>query len=140
LTETNLPKNLLVPVGGAIARSDGEYSIRIDLKPFELDGELVTTAFILDGVYLDEYGFSDLAGNEFEFPVNPDEGYIDGSIYLRHVHNPVDVTQIAFGEYRGDSIDATFTMRVLFEFEGSGFRDMDCTVTTRLRISENEAA
>ncbi len=75
---------------------------------------------------------SELAHRAFTFPVNPEEGYIDGSIYLRHVHTPADVTRIAFGSYDGGTLEATLTMRIGFEFEGTGFADTDVVLTALL--------
>lgn len=66
--------------------------------------------------------------------MNPKEGYIDGSLYLTVAHNPVDVTRIAFGPLQGEKMEATFTMRLLLEFEGSGFADRDAEVTAMVHV------
>lgn len=68
------------------------------------------------------------------FPSNPEEGYIDGSIFLIVAHNPVDVHSITFGDIDGDELEASFDIRLLFEFEGSGIRNRDAHITTKLRI------
>ncbi len=52
-----------------------------------------------------------LAGRSFAFPVNPAEGYIDGSMYLHGRHHPVDVTTLHFG--------SEHAMQIPLEVEGS---------------------
>lgn len=122
----------LTPIAGSIQLYNGLYDIRIDLSPFELDGEIVKTAIRLERINFPASSISNLSHKTFDFPVNPIDGYIDGSIYLRHVHNPVDVTKIAFTDFDGESIEAEFRMKILFEFEKSGFEDMDCVIKTLL--------
>ena len=65
--------------------SSGDASIEIELEPFELDlddyYESVNTSIRLDGINI-SVDPRELEGKEYRFPVNPDPGYIDGSIYF----------------------------------------------------------
>ena len=60
-----------------------------------------------------------LAGQHFTFPVNPAEGYIDGSVYLHGRHHPVDVTALHFGQDFGDDSGTGHAMQMPLEVEGS---------------------
>ncbi len=66
----------------------------------------------------------DLENKVFEFPINPAEGYIDGSIYLFDVHNPFDVKEIKFKEWKNGSVDATLHYDIDFEYENTGYEKM----------------
>ena len=94
------------------------FCVEIPVEPFELDGELQQTSARLDFIRFGVRGWRDLAGREFEFPRNPGEGYIDGSLYLGDVHNPAEVTRIRFGHFRDSNITATFDIAIDFTFEG----------------------
>ena len=100
-------KEILIPKEASIRRGGDSFNIHINLEPFTLDGEVVETAFHLERVRLPA-NTKAWAKQTFTFPRNPKDGYIDGSIYLRNVHNPADVTSIKFGECHDDSINAEF--------------------------------
>lgn len=72
-------------------------AIRIELKTFMFEGESVNTAIRLDHITLPANALEDLAGQTLVFPVNPQPGYIDGSIYIGSCHHTVDVDGIDFG-------------------------------------------
>jgi hypothetical protein len=129
------PKASLVPERAVICTGNPGFDILIHIRPFVLDGESVRTAFNLDGVRLpaDTRAWAD---RRFTFPRNPENGYVDGSIYLRHAHNPVDVTSIRFGERRGNSIHAEFFIHMDFEFEGTGFENTDIQISVPLEIAD----
>ena len=131
----SFPKERLVPKGASIHPSSADFNIRIDLQSFVLDDKTVETAFCLDGARLptDTRAW---AYRGFAFPRNPADGYIDGSIYIRNVHNPADVTMIRFGERRGNSISAEFSIRVDFEFERTGFQDIGIQIRVPLQICD----
>jgi hypothetical protein len=74
---------------------------------FILFKSLPQTAIRLDRIDLPETDLSELAYRSVRFPISPQEGYIDGSIYVRYMHNPVDVAEITFGEFYGDSLDGS---------------------------------
>ena len=58
-----------------------------------------------------------LAGCSFAFPVNPVDGYIDGSVYLQGRHHAVDVTTLHFGMQQGLQIPLEVTGHILLEGE-----------------------
>jgi hypothetical protein len=129
------PKKILVPSSAFVRRAGDVFGIEIQLQPLTLDDEEVTTSFIFEGVRLPRDSQT-WAHHSFTFPRNPTDGYIDGSIYLRHAHNPVDVTCIKFGERHGDFITAEFSVRLVFEFEGIGFQDTDVQITVPLQVRD----
>lgn len=94
------------------------YRIEIPLEPFAFDGETQQTSVRTDFIRFPVSSWRQLAHREFRFPVNPEEGYIDGSIYLGHAHNPADVTRIAFGDLRKNVLPATLDITFDFTFEG----------------------
>ncbi len=94
------------------------FSIVIPITPFNFEGETVETSVRLDFI---DFGVTDwrlLSDKSFVFPVNPEEGYIDGSMYLGHAHNPADVTRIAFCGFRESSVEADFDITFDFTYEG----------------------
>lgn len=94
------PRHLLVPASARYWAHSGptrQAAILISLKSFTLDEKRVETSVRLDGIALD---MDDPRGQENRrhcFPINPQEGYIDGSLYLMGRHIPVDVTELSFG-------------------------------------------
>ncbi|BDI30025.1 hypothetical protein CCAX7_20760 [Capsulimonas corticalis] len=110
------------------------YNIEIPIVPFELDDERVKTSIRLDWIDFGDKTITELTNTAFIFPVNPEEGYIEGSIYLRSAHNPVDVTRIDFDNLTDNILAAALDMRILFEFEDIGFKNIDYTLNARLRI------
>lgn len=132
----SLPADKLVVNGGTLTQEEYWFNISIPVAPFSLDGETVTTSFELDRIDFGTQSITELANNSFTFPVNPEQGFIDGSIYLANAHSPADVTEIAFGPYDGSTILATITLRILFSFEGHAFEDMDLVLNTPLRVAE----
>jgi hypothetical protein len=72
-------------------------SIEVPLEPFTLDEEIVETKICLGDVGLPATDIAKLVGQSFLFPASPKPGYIDGSVYIRGAHHPVDVRSIRFG-------------------------------------------
>ncbi len=130
------PKDKLVINSGTFTQEEDWFNISIPVAPFSLDGETVATSFELEAIDFGTEDIAELADNAFSFPVNPEDGYIDGSLYLKNVHYPADVTEIAFGPYDGLTILATITLRILFSFEGSAFQDMDLVLNAPLKVVE----
>lgn len=82
----------------------------------------------------------ELEYTQYEFPFNPVDGYIDGSVFIVHAHHPIDVSRIEFGSLKGGGIEATIQMVIRFEYEGlqadSGnteFVDTETTIRAILR-------
>jgi hypothetical protein len=111
---------------------EGMYSIGLDLEPFMWWDEVVSTQISLDRIDLGDFSFEELGGKTFKFLVNPEDGYIDGSVYLESTHNPIDVTLISFGarykeicDNRLSSADDYIVATILYKFcwEGSDPED-----------------
>ncbi len=98
------------------------YTIIIPIETFKLDEEIVDTKLWFDRILLSE-PLQSYTGKTVIFPVNPTEGYIDGSTYLRGAHNPVDVSVIKFVKVENEILTVELTMAFVFEFEGIGFKN-----------------
>ena len=112
-----------------------DISIEIDLAPIDLfkDGEFLDRLIRLDRVKLPTTDLAALSGRTFDFPVNPEEGYIDGSVYFLDRHNPVDVTKIVFSAFERDGAIVTIEAAFLMEFEGTGYRNFQKVLFCRIR-------
>lgn len=124
----------------AFDRQGPDASLTLTLAPFEMtfDGntETVETVARFDGIDLPETSARALENQSFPVPVNPEEGYIDGSIYLSHAHHPVDVTDMTFGPISGDHLPVTLTTRMVLSFEGlPGYDDTDWITTVNLPVA-----
>jgi hypothetical protein len=93
-------------------------SLHIRLAPFILYDDLVDTAIRLDSFSLPSLHLKELVGKTFAFPINPKEGYIDGSIYLASAHHAVDVTMLAFHLARDGGASVVLKGQIDFELEG----------------------
>ncbi len=122
--------------------SGGEAAIHISIKPFfmvDYDGfnELVETCIDINGVYLEngDCNYEALEGAEFIFPVNPECGYLDVSIYLCDAHNPIDITRITFGKIVDGKIKATIKSLWMMEFERTGFENFKYDFEIYLKLT-----
>ncbi len=96
----DFPHQLLPTAGARCQARSGpsqQAAITIPLRPFTLDGQSVDTLIRLDGIALDLSEPRSQANRSHRFPVNPQDGYIDGSVCLLHRHVPLDVTELSFG-------------------------------------------
>ncbi|MEE1899701.1 hypothetical protein V1389_15245 [Flavobacterium rakeshii] len=98
------------------------YCIVLPVSKFVLDDEIISTSINLYAIELPETLHS-YVGKTISFPVNPNEGYIDGSVFLRNAHNPVDVTEIRFLKLEKDFIELELTMMFDFEYEDIGLKN-----------------
>lgn len=136
---TTFPLDSLVPLEARLWGEDDEYSLEIPLAPFQLDDLAVDTSIRLDGIDLPTGDFAELAGQTFEFPVNAEDGYIDGSVYIEHAHHPVDVTEISFGEVAGGNLRARCRARFLFSVEGlREYDDAECELEITIAATTRE--
>lgn len=92
--------------------------IEIPIEPIEYSEEVYETSVRLEFIRFPVSAWRLLEGQAFDFPINPTDGYIDGSIYLAHTHNPVDVTRIEFGAMENGQVMAKLDMLFDFEYEG----------------------
>ena len=129
------PVDLIQSDVAVMSGEEGAVSIEIQLRQFTIGDQVVSTSIWLEGVALPSFAACDLEEQRFSFPVNPADGYIDGSIYIGHAHHPVDVTEIVFGSLRGNLLPATFRARIMFSLEGlDDFDDADCEIATCVRF------
>lgn len=94
------------------------YDIDLPIRPFDYHGVMQETLVCLCRIRFDVSDWRRLANCEFRFPVNPTDGYVDGSIYLGDAHNPADVTRIHFGHSDGDILEAEIDIQFDFTYEG----------------------
>lgn len=135
---TDLTQNFSVTklqfIDGRIVKDeDNQYTIFLPISKFVLDNEIIDTSVRLDFVILPE-DVETYIGKSLKFPVNPVEGYIDGSIYTRNVYNPVDVTEIKFLNIENNKLTAEITMTFDFEFEAIGFKNEKIVKKVNLEI------
>ena len=131
------PKDKILPIEGNLSNIDDYISLEIILKPFELSiddySEDVETSIRLDGINIPSNP-NLLEEKEFNFPINPNEGYIDGSIYFFAAHNPVDVTKMTFGKIKDNKLPVTMYTNWVLEFEGTGFENFTCEIQTNIKL------
>lgn len=108
-------------------------NITIELQPISIDGEIEETEIQLDFIRVPFRSFSDIENKTFSFPINPDDGYIDGSIYLFEDHIPVDVTNIMFETFSGNCINANFIGEV--NFLEAGYEIPNCSFDINVELS-----
>ncbi len=94
------------------------FDIEIPLQPFEYEDKIQETSVRLNFIHFGVANWRYLSGKTFSFPKNPEEGYIDGSVYLSGVHNPVDATRIQFSNLKGSCLPVSLDLEFDFVFEG----------------------
>jgi hypothetical protein len=58
------------------------YRIEVELKTFEIDDEVIDTSLILDFISFVINNLKELENRAFDFPIHPEIGYIDASVYI----------------------------------------------------------
>ena len=129
----DFPSELLVAESGTISGNSGKYFITIKLKPFNFDDEDVNQELKLENVALPAEIIENLSETSFDFPPNPNVGYVESSIYIWSVHNPIDVLHINFGKVKDEYIEATFVFKFIFDYEGCS-NNLDKTLSLPLEI------
>lgn len=118
---SGFPHHLLVAAGAHCQPCNGparQAAITIALRPFALEERTVDTCIRLDGIALDMAGPRRHADSYHRFPVNPQPGYIDGSLCLLHRHVPLDVTELSFGMPGEDRMPMQLTGTLVFSAAG----------------------
>lgn len=111
-----------------------DWSLEIDFAPFTItlepeapEGQPRELAFAYpfrgDGIELGTDDPASLIGRRLEFPANPEDGYIDGSVYFHGCHTPVDVTRLDFAPDGAGGVMLGVESRWLMSVEGTGFAD-----------------
>ncbi len=128
------PIEKLKPQIGTFTCSVGDCSIELPLAQFELDGTTVNTSIHLEGILLPSVKLDELIGKRYDFPINPEPGHIDGSIYIEHAHHPVDITVIEFGERQEELFSIKIELCLILEYDGlGGYIDTDATLEGLIR-------
>lgn len=135
LTETFSVKKLQFKQGTITMEDENFYEIEIEVEKFVLEGNIVDTFLCLSGIAL-PHGLECYIGKSMNFPLNPDEGYIDGSIYMMHVHNPVDVREISFVKLEKGYLTAEIAAEFLFEYEDTNYKNERTKILVDLIVSE----
>jgi hypothetical protein len=143
------PANLLHPEGGRIAFNSAgrSWAIEVRLRAFSSDDQYATewrlgeagphvirTALQLDSITLPVDSVTQLPGTEYHFPVNPGQGYIDGSVYLAAKHHPIDVVRLSFGALNDGKIEASIVGVIVFEHELWGVPNLPISLDATLRV------
>jgi hypothetical protein len=145
-----MPKIVFVPnrgkLGARLSENTGVidstrivYDITIPVTctlemPLEIDGvDLTTTELRLDLIRIGLVDFRDLPGQVFTFPINPVEGYVDGSIYFDSTHQYADLTRLQFGRFTGNTLAAEVTITFNF-YKNSALPNLPETVTVEWAI------
>lgn len=93
----------------------------------------------LDLVDLPSTDLVELSGKTFHFPKNPEDRFIDASVYIYHSHHPADVTRITFGSISLAGIAVEMDVDLCFDVEGLGeFKNAHWVVSTALRHGEKK--
>jgi hypothetical protein len=131
------PDAFLRPSDAYIYGKPGEWAIVIALEPFRLDDETVRTQIDLDAFPWGVGHPLELAGTSHEFSAGDrDESGVEGSMYLRHAHHPVDVSRISFAGAGGEALQATIECDFVFDFEGGRFNNRSARITCRIECRE----
>lgn len=133
----------IIPIEGVLwGTNKDDASITIFLKPKKVvlgeGSDALFDSMHLSKVKLPSLELSKLAGQKLMFSQNPDTGYIDGSIYVCGVHNPVDVTEMEFGKLVGDRLEANLHCHFDMEFENSGFSNFRHNLSVAIRRHDSD--
>lgn len=133
----DFPAELLRPKFGTLYLGGESPSIGVELETFTIDDEEVDQSIDFQ-LEISASDVSDLIGRTFEFPSNPEDGYVEGSIYIWSCHNPIDLHSVAFGQRTEAAIAATLDMTFVFEFEGDR-KNLRHQFTLPLKIQRRES-
>lgn len=123
----------LKPRHAILSGLPGDAALEILLRPFLHAGEIVDTSIRLDGIALPSLRLGELAGRRFDFPRNPQDGYIDGSLYLVGAHHPVDVDTLTFDHSRDGQLTLVAKGVYAFDVEGlDGLGQVPFTLAARV--------
>lgn len=129
------PIQKLRPISTTLSGEDGDVSLEIKLEPFDIKigdfDEHVDTTILLDLINIPTSP-EKLEGKTFTFPINPEAGYIEGSIYLYNAHNLIDVTRITFGKYKDNTLPMSIQTHWLMETGFTDFPNFEKVIETNL--------
>lgn len=148
MNNENEPLNydLIIPKGGKIDGLIFEndhvnipmtlfYTIEIELETFEVDNEIMETSLILDFISFEINDLKELENRAFDFPIYPENNYIDASVYILWTHHPVSVSRITFGKIENGYIAVSIDYSV--EYLHSNVQDLAIrTLSTTLKLDK----
>ncbi len=106
-----------------ISKMENEmYHIIIPISKFIFENNITDTSIHLTQVIFPN-DLLNCVGKTIIFAINPNQGYIDGSVYLAERHNPVDVSEIKFISIEKNIWNVEMKMFFDFEFEGTGLKN-----------------
>jgi hypothetical protein len=108
------------------------YHIIIPISKFIFENQIIDTSIHLTSVALLN-DLSNCIDKTFNFPINPNPGYIDGSVYLAERHNPVDVSEMKFINIEKNKLTVEISMFFDFEFEGTGLKNETIIKTIKIK-------
>jgi len=137
----SFPKDKLTPLAARLYPSHGDWSLTIEFEPIDvqIDGQtcVFDNPFRGDGVELGTDDPRTLFGQSLEFPTNPTDGYIDGSVYFYHAHNPVDITCLSFLQDADGGLRLGVKSKWVMSFEHPELEDFDLNFEVPLSITES---
>ena len=130
----NFSVSKLIFLKGTISQNENKYyQIELPIAAFIFEQRTVETKIDLTRIILPK-SLSECIGENISFPINPTEGYVDGSIYLAERHNPVDVYEITFISQADNLLELEMKMIFNFEYEGTGLKNEKLTKSIFLSI------
>ena len=137
------PIDKLVPLKANLFESHlkTQPNLEIHFETFtvdeEFEGNVISHPFdapiCAELFHLPSANVRDLQGQIFDFPLNPNEGFIDASIYFRGAHNPIDISRIEFGVLSQNHVPMRVTSRWIMTFEGAASNDFDFNFTVSVQ-------
>jgi hypothetical protein len=106
----------------------------LDLPPDLAASFQHDTTVRLDFIRIGLIDWRELAGRKFTFPVNPEHGYVDGSIYFDSAHQYADLTRLHFGVLVGSTMMAAVTITFNF-YPNSALPGLPETITVDWNIA-----
>jgi hypothetical protein len=133
-----LTARLFANAGSGVASSlvfDIAVPVRCMLDmPSDADASIAgPTEVRLDFIRIGIVDWRELPGRTFVFPINPEAGYVDGSVYFDGTHQYADLTRLQFGTLSGSVLSATVTITFNF-YPNSMLPNMPETVTVNWAI------
>ena len=133
----DFPKANIKPIVSRFFGPDGCVSIEVELEPFKLCSrdysENFNSSIRLDGIEITN-NLKEIENKTIDFPINPEDGYIDGSIYFYASHNPIDVKQIEFGKIKNGKLPIKLLTSWVLEFESTGFKNFETSIETYIQL------
>jgi hypothetical protein len=77
----DFPDELLHPSSGSLHFSDSRVGLSIEMRPFTINEQDVEATLEFD-LGIEVTNPTNLAKHRYDFPSNPEDGYVEGSIYV----------------------------------------------------------